>query len=307
MTRLTWDQPGDRLYETGVDHGVLYIPNGSGIYDNGVVWNGLTGVTESPSGGESSKQYADNMNYLNLMSAEEFGGTIEALTYPSEFEIFDGSASPIGGLSIGQQGRKAFGFCYRTLLGNDLEGSDLGYKLHLVYGVQVQPTEKAYSTKNESPEPTTFSWSFTTTPLPVVGYKPVSSITIDSTLVDPLVLMDLEEILFGTETTNPRLPSPQEIFEFFVPFNPFSIFPTATASFYSEERNWIPPEDGEPVQFVLDGTGNAYHVNNANPAASPTFVSSVEMANGRPAIRFALENLSTLEASKTICFQFLAL
>lgn len=216
---ITWDQVGERVFETGVDHGVLYIPSVLGVYDTGVAWNGLTTVTESPSGAESSPQYADNMKYLNLVSAEEFGATVEAFTYPDEFGQFDGSAQPQPGVYLGQQGRKAFGLAYRTLVGNDLEGTDYGYKLHLIYGAQAKPSERAHATVNDSPEAITFSWELTTTAVAVgtvstVSYKPTASLTIDSTKVLPTDLAALELILYGTNGAPgaaPRLPLPAEV------------------------------------------------------------------------------------------------
>lgn len=214
---LTWDGVGEKLYESGVDHGVLYLPNASGVYDTGFAWNGLISVTESPSGAEANPQYADNIKYLNLLSAEEFGGTIEAFTYPPEFGVCDGSVSPEPGVTLGQQSRKAFGLCYRTKIGNDVDGQDHGYKLHLVYGAQVSPSEKAYQTINDSPEAITFSWEFTTTPAPVSGHKPTAVITIDSTLADPTDLAALEAILYGDTTgpTQPELPTPDEVLALF--------------------------------------------------------------------------------------------
>lgn len=211
MTALTWDQVGERTYETGVDRGVLYIPNGSGVYDVGVAWNGLTTVTESPSGAEASPQYADNIKYLNLVSAEEFGATIEAFTYPEEFGQCDGTATPSAGVLLGQQGRKSFGLSYRTRLGNDLDGTDYGYKLHMIYGALAAPSEKAYSTINDSPEAITFSWEVVTTPVAVNGYKPTSIIVVDSTVVDPTDLANLEDILYGDVGVDPRLPLPDEL------------------------------------------------------------------------------------------------
>lgn len=213
--KLTWDQLGERTYETGVDHGVLYIPNSNGVYTNGVAWNGLVSVSESPSGAEANAQYADNIKYLNLTSAEEFGATIEAFTYPDEFNQFDGLAVPAAGVTVGQQTRKTFGLSYRTLLGNDLEGNDYGYKLHLVYGCQASPSEKAYSTVNDSPEPITFSWELTTTPVAVTGLKPTSTITINSTEVSPTDLAALELILYGDTGVDPALPSPDDVIALF--------------------------------------------------------------------------------------------
>jgi hypothetical protein len=220
MTKLAWDKTGERLYETGIDRGVLYRMNGAGIYDNGHAWNGLTAVTESPSGAEANPQYADNIKYLNLYSAEEFGGTIEALTFPDEFMECDGTATPQPGIAVGQQTRKPFGMSYRTLIGNDVDGQDHGYKLHLVYNAMAAPSEKAYSTVNDSPEAMTLSWEFTTTPVEVgtiggVDYKPTATLTIDSTKVDATALATLEDFLYGTAGTDPSLPSPSEVIDLF--------------------------------------------------------------------------------------------
>lgn len=225
MVALTWDGTGDRIFETGVDHGVLYIPDTTGAYSTGVAWNGLVTVTESPSGAEASPQYADNIKYLNLTSAEEFGATIEAFTYPDEFGQFDGSAEPNPGVYLGQQARKTFGLAYRTRVGNDLEGADYGYKLHLIYGAQAAPSEKAYGTINDSPEAITFSWELTTTPVAVgtigsVTYKPTASLTIDSTKVNAASLATLEGTLFGSASTEPELPLPAEVIAMFAPVGP---------------------------------------------------------------------------------------
>ena len=213
MARLEWDKTGERVYESGVDHGVLYVMDGTGAYGTGVVWNGLTAVTESPSGAEPNPQYADNIKYLNLISAEEFGATIEAFTYPKEFEQCDGTASLAPGITIGQQDRRTFGFSYRTKVGNDVGGQDAGYKLHLVYGALAAPSERAYSTINDSPEAITFSWEVTTTPVAVAGHKPTAILTIDSTLVDEADLTALEDLLYGptTGTGTPKLPLPAEV------------------------------------------------------------------------------------------------
>lgn len=216
MVALTWDQVGDKLYETGVDHGVLYIPDAAGVYNSGFAWNGLTTVTESPSGAEPSPQYADNIKYLNLVSAEEFGGTIEAFTYPEEFGQCDGSALPSPGVVIGQQGRKMFGLSYRTKVGNDIDGLDFGYKLHLLYGCQAAPSEKAYATINDSPEAISFSWEITTTPVPVTNHKPTSLIVIDSTVVDEADLTALEALLYGA-TVAAALPTPDAVIALFGP------------------------------------------------------------------------------------------
>lgn len=213
MTKLTWDQTGERFYETGVDHGVLYPIQEGGVYTKGVAWNGLTAVTESPSGAEASPVYADNIKYLNLMSAEEFGATIEAYTYPDEFAECDGSAAVATGVYIGQQKRKTFGLSYRTVLGNDVDSNDYGYKLHLIYGALAAPSEKAYATINDSPEAITFSWEVTTTPVAVTGFKPTACITIDSTKADETKLKALEAILYGSESEEARLPLPDEVME----------------------------------------------------------------------------------------------
>lgn len=210
MAKLVWDETGKRLYETGVSQGVLY-PQSGGTYPNGVAWNGLTAVTESPSGAEATPLYADNIKYLNLFSAEEFGATIEAYTYPDEFMACDGSAQIAKGAYVGQQNRKQFGMCYKTLLGNDVDANDHGYKLHIIYGAMASPSEKAYATVNDSPEAITFSWEVTTTPVNVTGYEPTASIVIDSTKCDPTKLADLEEILYGSAEEEPRLPLPDEI------------------------------------------------------------------------------------------------
>ena len=218
--KLVWDKNGERTYETGVDHGVLYPATGAnGAYAKGVAWNGLTAVTESPSGAEATALYADNIKYLNLISAEEFGATIEAYTYPDEFGVCDGTAEPTTGVKIGQQPRKQFGLCYRTKLGNDAVGETYGYKLHIIYGAYAAPSEKAYNTINDSPEAITFSWEVTTTPIEMKGFKPTATIVIDSTKVDSEKLTALENILYGvdadtetqTEATDPRLPLPDEI------------------------------------------------------------------------------------------------
>lgn len=210
MSKIVWDAVGEHLYETGIKNGVLY-PQANGLYPFGVAWNGLTAVTESPSGAESNPIYADDIKYLNLISAEEFGATIEAFTYPDEFAECDGSAAIATGVLAGQQTRKAFGLCYKTVLGNDDEGNDYGYKLHIIYGGLAAPTEKGYSTINDSPEAITFSWEISTTPVSITGYKPSASLIIDSTKTDSGKLAQLEDILYGTSGTDPRLPLPDEI------------------------------------------------------------------------------------------------
>ena len=218
MSKIVWDETGKRTYETGVDHGVLY-PQVSGAYPKGVAWNGLTSVNESPSGAEANPQYADNIKYLNLVSAEDFGATIEAFTYPDEWAECDGSAVITPGVSIGQQTRKTFGLCYRTVLGNDTDGQDHGYKLHLVYNALAKPSEKNYQTVNDSPEAISFSWEITTTPVAITDHKPAACITIDSTKVDMTKLAALETLLYGKDPTTPeandgvepKLPLPAEV------------------------------------------------------------------------------------------------
>lgn len=217
--KLVWDQVGEKTYETGVDHGVLY-PQVNGAYPKGVAWNGLTSVSETPSGAEDNPLYADNIKYLNLKSAEEFGGTIECYTYPDEWMDCDGSKEVVPGLVIGQQSRSNFGMVYRTLKGNDTQNDQYGYKLHLVYGATASPSERGYESVNDSPDAITFSYEFSTTPIPVTGYKPTSLIVIDSTKVDKDKLKDLEDILYGTDGagdsdtgTDARLPLPDEVIE----------------------------------------------------------------------------------------------
>lgn len=217
--KLSWDNSGERLYETGVKNGVLYVQN-AGKYPKGVAWNGLTAVTESPSGAEATPLYADDIKYLELTSEEEFGGTIEAYTYPDEFAECDGSTELVKGVKISQQKRKAFGLAYRTTIGNDEDGNDHGYKLHLVYGCKAAPSEKAYATINDSPEAITFSWEFTTTPVAVAGHKPTAHIEIDSTKADPTCLAALEAKLFGTESDDPQLPLPDEVKTLMTPVGP---------------------------------------------------------------------------------------
>lgn len=212
--RLEWDKTGERLYETGVEKGVLY-PMSKGAYSKGVAWNGLTNVTESPSGAESSPLYADNTKYLNLISNEEFGATVEAYTYPDEWKKCDGSADIANGVTIGQQSRSIFGLSYVTKIGNDVDGDSHGYKIHIIYGATASPSEKGYSTVNDSPEAITFSWEISTTPVNVTGFKPTSLVTIDSTKVNSEKLKAFEDILYGTEENEARLPLPEELITLF--------------------------------------------------------------------------------------------
>lgn len=251
---LTWDQVGKRKYETGVDHGVLYLRDNLGVYDRGYAWNGLVTVTESPSGAEATPQYADNIKYLNLKSAEEFGGTIEAFTYPDEFGQCDGTAEPEPGVYLGQQGRTSFGLSYRTKVGNDLD-ADAGYKLHLIYGADAAPSEKAYGTVNDSPEAITFSWELTTTPTEVgtiagVTYKPTASLTIDSTKVDADSLAALEEMLYGTAGSDPTLPTPAEVIALFAG-TVVEVTPTEPAYNDATDTITIPAVTG--VIYKIDG------------------------------------------------------
>lgn len=211
MPALVWDQTGEKLYETGTKKGVLYPMSETGTYPKGVAWNGLTAVTESPSGAEITDLYADDIKYLSLMSAEEFGGTIEAYMYPDEFAECDGSAEPTPGVMIGQQSRKAFGMSYVTIIGNDVKGNDYGYKIHLIYGMKVSPSERGYQTINDSPEAITFSWEFTTAPVNVTGFKPTACLTIDSTKVNAEKLATLEAKLYGGEAGEAQLPLPDEV------------------------------------------------------------------------------------------------
>ena len=211
MAKLVWDEVGKRTYETGVDKGVLYVQDDEGAYGKGVAWNGLTAVNESPSGAEPTALYADNTKYLELTSKEEYGATIEAYTYPDEFEACDGSAEVGTGVVIGQQSRKVFGLCYRTVKGNDVKNNDYGYKIHLVYGCKAKPAQKNYQTINDSPEAITFSWEVSTTPVEVEGFKPTATVTIDSTKVTAEKLKSIEEALYGTESVEPKLLLPNEI------------------------------------------------------------------------------------------------
>ena len=255
MTRLAWDQVGERVYENGVDRGVLYLPNAGGQYDQGVAWNGLTTVTESPSGAESNKQYADNRVYANLYSVEEFGGTIEAFTAPDEWAECDGSAALQAGVYVGQQPRKAFGLSYRTLIGNDLN-SQAGYKVHLVYNAMAAPSEKAYGTVNDSPEAMGLSWEFSTTPIEVgtIGgkeLKPTASMVIDSTKVSASALSDLEDALYGTAGQDPRLPTPAEVYAMFSG-TVTTVTPTMPTYDSATDIITIPSITG--VNYYIDGT-----------------------------------------------------
>ena len=211
MAKLVWDQAGQKFFETGVSNGVLYVSDGQGGYLKGVAWNGLTSVAENPSGAESNPVYADNIKYLNIISAEEFGATIEAYTYPDEFMECDGSAQVVAGVNIGQQARKSFGISYRTRVGNDVAGDNLGYKIHVIYNCQAAPSGKTYSTVNESPEAITFSWEVTTTPVPVEGFRPTATVVFDSTKLDADKMAAVENALYGDANKEATLPSIEEL------------------------------------------------------------------------------------------------
>lgn len=211
MSKLVWDKVGERKYENGVDRGVLYLQDSTGAYPKGVAWNGLTAVSENPSGAEPTPLWADNIKYLNLISAEEFGASIECYFYPDEFMECNGEKEVATGVTIGQQNRKAFGFCYRTIIGNDVEGADYGYKLHLVYGCKATPSEKGYGTVNDSPDAITLSYEVSTTPVEVEGCKPTAILTVDSTKIPAEKLEELEAILYGDESEEARLPLPDEV------------------------------------------------------------------------------------------------
>lgn len=215
MAELKWDQAGEKVFETGLDRGVLYLPSNLGVYDKGYAWNGLTAVSENPSGAEANKVYADNGVYASLVSAEIFEATVEAFTYPDEFAVCDGTAEIVPGVQVGQQSRKAFGLAYRTRVGNDIEGDSHGYKIHLIYNALAKPSQKQYKTINDSPEALSFSWDMTTTPVDVPGFKPAAQLTIDSTKVNSADLAALEALLYGTSTNEPKLPLPGEVAELF--------------------------------------------------------------------------------------------
>lgn len=270
MATLVWDAIGQRFYETGVDHGVLYLPDSNGVYTNGVAWNGLTSVSETPSGGEANAQYADNIKYLNLYSAEEFGATLEAFTYPDEFAQFDGLAVPAPGVVLGQQARKSFGLSYRTKIGNDLDGDDHGYKLHLLYGCTASPSEKAYNTINDSPEAIAFSWEISTIPVMVTGYKPTALIVVDSTEVAPGDLTDLEELLYGTPGTDPSLPTPDEVIALFGTVQT-QVVPTAPTY-----------DSGTDTITIPTVAGVTYYINDVAVAAGPVVITEDTVVNARP-------------------------
>lgn len=252
MTKLAWSAGGERRFETGIDRGVLYIPNSAGNYVNGYAWNGLVSVSETPGGAEANPQYADNVKYLNLLSAEDLKLTVEAFTYPPEFEQCDGIAQPEVGLGLGQQSRKTFGMSYRTKIGNDVAGADLGYKLHLVYGCLASPSERAYNTINDSPEAITFSWDVATTPVPVTDYKPTSILTIDSTSVSSEDLATLEDFLYGTASTDPSLPLPDAVLAI---FSGTVVEATPTAPTYNNSTHTLTVPSVTGVIYTNSSTG----------------------------------------------------
>ena len=273
MAVLTWDGAGERIYETGVDRGVLYIPDNTGAYTDGVAWNGLVTVTETPSGAEPNAQYADNVKYLNLFSAEEFGGTIEAFTYPDEFAPFDGLGVPTAGITMGQQARRTFGLSYRTKLGNDIDGDDYGYKLHLVYGCSASPSEKAYTTINDSPEAITFSWELTTVPVAVPsvsGSRPTSILTVDYTQVDAGDLLILEQFLYGTAGTDPSLPLPDAVIALFSG-TPTQVTPTEPS--FNAATNTI---------TIPTVAGVTYYIDNAAQTAGAVVITEDTVVTARP-------------------------
>lgn len=253
MAPLTWDQVGERLFETGVDHGVLYLPDEAGEYSTGVAWNGLVTVTESPSGAAANPQYADNIKYLNLIAAEEFGGTIDAFTYPDEFAQCDGTAIVEAGVTVGQQSRKVFGLSFRSRVGNDIDGTDHGYKLHMIYGAQAAPSDRAYGTINDQPAAISFSWTVTTSPVPVTDLKPSALVTVDSTKVDAATLADLEGILYGSGGVDARLPLPDEIIALFGGTAPTKVRLTgANAPTYDEATHVVTIPGVAGVDWTID-------------------------------------------------------
>lgn len=277
MTALQWDKAGERTYETGVSNGVLYLQN-NGIYDQGVAWNGLTTLTESPSGAESNKQYADNMVYLNLLSVEQFGGTVEAFTYPDEWAECDGSAVPTAGVAVGQQPRRTFGLSYQTKVGNDMD-PEAGIKIHLVYGALAAPSEKAYATVNDSPEAMGLSWDISTTPVEVPGtnpstgkaFKPTASLTVDSTQVDAAALQTLKDALYGTVGTDPRLPLPAEVIAM---FSGTVTQVTPTPPTYDSATHTI---------TIPSTTGVNYYINDILQTAGPVVITEDTVVNAAPA------------------------
>lgn len=286
MVAIQWDKIGERLYETGVDHGVLYIPNAQGVYETGFAWNGLTAVSESPSGAEPNPQYADNIKYLNLVSAEEFGATIEAFTYPDAFAQCDGTAL-VGGVQITQQVRQSFGFSYRTLVGNDLVGTDYGYKIHIIYGCSAAPSEKSRSTVNDSPEAATFSWEITTSPVEVPGtnpntgkpFRPTAHLTIDSTKVTPAKMKVLEDMLYGTAGVDPKMPTPAQVMAIFSS-DSVEVAPVAPSYVSATKTITIPTTTG--VTYAIDG----------NPVTGSIVISADTVVTATPNMGYKFPNIT---------------
>lgn len=270
MAELVWDGVGERTYETGLDHGVLYMPDVNGAYTDGVAWNGLTSISESPEGGEANAQYADNIKYLNLYSAEEFMATLEAFTYPDEFAEFDGLGVPTPGVTVGQQRRKTFGLSYRTKKGNDIDGDDHGYKLHLVYGLTARPSEKAYQTINDSPEAINFSWELSSVPVAVPNMKPTSIITVDSTEVDADALAALEQILYGDTGVDPALPLPATV---------ISMFEGTVTVVTPTAPTYVDATDTLTIPTV---TGVTYYIDGEAQAAGPQVITEDTLVTARP-------------------------
>lgn len=283
MTALTWDNVGERLYETGVDHGVLYVQDEDGSYPQGVAWNGLETVTESPTGAEATPTYADNIKYLNLISVETFEGTVEAYTYPDEFAQCDGSESPTPGVAVGQQTRKTFGLSYRTRLGNDIEGTDFGYKLHLIYGATAAPSEKAYATINDSPEAISFSWAISALPVPVTDFKPTATMVIDSSKVDETALGLLQDMLWGSGGGDPHLPLPDEVIAVFAG--------TVTEVNMGASANQPTYNAGTHVVTLPTVTGVQWKINGVNkaPGAQPAMtVGQTSVVEATPTAGYVL-------------------
>lgn len=267
--QLVWDEVGSKYFEAGVDHGVLYLPDAGGAYVDGVAWNGLTTVTEKPSGASANPQYADNIKYLNLYSAEEFGATIEAYTYPDAFQEFDGLGVPIPGITVGQQVRKRFGLSYRTKIGNDVD-EDLGYKLHLVYGCTASPSEKAYTTINDSPDGVKFSWDLTTIPVPVPGFRPSAILTLDSTKLDATAMTDLQQILYGDAGVDPALPTPAAVIALF----------TGTVTTVTPTQ---PAYNGTTHTITIPTVaGVTYYIGGAPQAAGAVVITADTIVEARP-------------------------
>lgn len=284
MPKIVWDGSGEKIFETGVDRGVLYPLNSAGAYPEGVAWNGLTAVTETPSGAESNPQYADNIKYLDIVSAEEFGGTIEAYTYPDEFAECDGSAAPLVGVSIGQQARKRFGFSYRTLVGNDIQGQDFGYKIHLWYGALAAPSEKAYTTINDSPEAITFSWEVTTSPVNVNNLRPTASLTIDTTKVPSAAVDAIEAILYGDDTTPARLPLPDEVISILEGASALTPVVPDAPTFDDEDEITIPTK-----------TGVIYSIEGVDQLAGTVTITETTTVKARAAVGYSIASGVTKE------------